>query len=359
MIIKSLSRKAKGSHAVSGAKRWGGGTPFATLVRYMNRGIEEEEGKAVLWHNLYGSERMSEAEIVAAFEENAVHLRERKNGNALYHEILSFSAGHTVRGDELHRMVADVGQEYLRERAPDQLGYGVIHADTDHVHLHLMLSANAVGRPERVRLTKEQFAQAQKKTERYVLDRYQELAQTPVYGRERPREKIKSDAREQAMKARTGEPSHKEQIKARMHRMFQEAASFDELAALAKAEGFSFYQRGKIVGVSVAGPDGAERKHRLSTLGVQEHYEATNARLSAPREAKAAERQEPTEKPVREPEPRPVAKHGALEAEIRELLDGAEAPETEATRRERELRDTLEKSRGRDRAEDGGDRGER
>lgn len=361
MIIKSLSRKSKGKVGSVGKRE--GGNPFANLARYMNRGIEEEDGKAVLWHNFYGSERTTEAEIISEFEKNAALLRERKNGNVLYHEILSFSAGHKAKGEDVYRMVADVGQEYLRERAPDQLGYGVIHLDTDHIHLHLMISANAAGRSERARLSKSEFAQVQKRVERYVLERYKELAQTPVYDRERPKERLKTDAREQSMKARTGEPSQKERIKARMHQMFHEAASFEELARLAKAAGFSFYQRGQTVGISVAGPDGKERKHRLSTLGVQDHYDATNARLAAERDARG-----PKKSP--EPPPRQDASAGSaprtLDDEIRDLLAGHrdEAPaqpsrESEAARRERELREAHSKARERDREPGGKDRGDR
>jgi hypothetical protein len=278
MIIKSLSRKARSTSSSGG--RSGGAGPFSALARYMNRGIEKEDGKAVLWHNFFGSERMSEAEIVAEFEENFRLLQERKNGNVLYHEILSFSSGYRAQGNDLEQMVADIGQEYLRERAPDQLAYGVIHRGTDHIHLHLMISANEAGKSDRVRLSKKEFAEAQKRVERYAIERYPDLSQTKIYDRERPKERLKTDAQEQAMKARTGAPSRKEQVKATMHQIFARANSYQELAELSKASGISFYQRGKTVGVIVKEPDGTERKHRLATLGVEEHYQATNERLS-------------------------------------------------------------------------------
>ncbi len=288
MIIKSLSRKARSTSSSGG--RNGGAGPFSALARYMNRGIEKEDGKAVLWHNFFGSERMSEAEIVAEFEENFRLLEARKNGNVLYHEILSFSSGYRAQGNDLEQMVADIGQEYLRERAPDQLAYGVIHRGTDHIHLHLMISANEAGKSDRVRLSKKEFAEAQKRVERYAIERYPDLAQTKIYDRERPKERLKTDAQEQAMKARTGAPSRKEQVKATMHQIFARANSYQELAELSKASGISFYQRGKTVGVIVKEPDGTERKHRLATLGVEEHYQATNERLSQ-------EQQKPKDKP--------------------------------------------------------------
>ena len=162
MIIKSLSRKAStvmmgGASGGSGSRHAKFSSPFGKLIRYMNRGIEDGEGRAVLWHNFYGGDRTPEDQLLREFEGNAELLQARKNGNVLYHEILSFSAGHQARGDALYRMVADIGQEYLRERAPDQLGYGVVHLDTDHIHLHLMLSANPAGRSERATSQKLTF----------------------------------------------------------------------------------------------------------------------------------------------------------------------------------------------------------
>jgi len=330
----------------------------------MNRGIEEEDGKAVLWHNFYGSERSQAGEILREFEENAKHLRERSNGNVLYHEILSFSRGHRLKDEELFRVVADIGQEYLSERAPRQLGYGVIHRDTDHIHLHLMVSSNAVGKSERVRLSKKEFAEVQKKVERFALERYPELAQTKIYDRERSPEKLKTDAREQAMKTRNQEPSRKEILKARLHSLFERATSFQELAALAKAEGLSFYQRGKSVGVVVREPDGQERRHRLSTLGVEAHYTTTNQRLQAPaKAAPGAKRQERTketpvperanEREIERPVPdRSEDRTTALEKEIADLLGkipGVKDREPKSEAQEKPPKAPPERERGDDR----------
>lgn len=276
MIIKSLSRKASGGAG-------GGKSPFKTLIRYMTRGIEDEEGRAVLWHNFFGHEGIAESEILDTFESNATELRDRKNGNVLYHEMLSFSAGHTLSGETLYRAVADVGQEYLRERAPNQLGYGVIHLDTDHIHLHLLLSANEVGKSPRVRLSKKDFSDIQKRVERFTLERYPELGQSLVYdrGNQVTREKLKTQVHEQAMKSRTGGRSRKEDLKSALHQVFERAQSRDELQTLADALGVQFYTRGKSVGVMVHDPDGTERRHRLSTLGLMEHYQMTEGRLAA------------------------------------------------------------------------------
>lgn len=324
MIIKSLSRKGRGFTKGKGAS---GRSPFAALARYMNRGIEQEDGQAVLWHNFYGSEKTREEDLVHEFERNAARLKERANGNVLYHEILSFSRGYRLRDEELARVVADIGQEYLNERAPDQLGYGVIHKETDHIHLHLMISSNQVGKSDRVRLSKKEFAEVQKRIESFAIERYPDMAQTQIYNRARPREKLKTEVHEQAMKARTKEPSRKEQLKARIHQLFERATDFEDLSRLAQAEGIRFYQRGKSPGVTVREADGSERNHRLSTLGVEEHYLATNVRLASEKG-----RGRPMKPPIPEPEQSlqspPEKMLTALEREAQELLRVAKMRES-------------------------------
>ena len=140
MIIKSIGRKAASS---GGQGR--GRSPFLKLVRYMTRADDAERAQSILWHGFYGHAGMSNEEIVKAFEDNARLLAGRRNGNVLYHEIMSFSAGYRLKDDDLVRAVADIGAEYLRLRAGHQMAFGAVHHDTEHIHLHLMVSANAVG----------------------------------------------------------------------------------------------------------------------------------------------------------------------------------------------------------------------
>ena len=275
MIIKSVGRKA--SATMTGGGR---GSPFMKLVRYMTRREDGEKSQSVLWHGFYGHEGMSSQEVVSAFEENAKLLKDRKNGNVLYHEILSFSAGYRLEGEALARAVADIGQEYLRQRAAKQMAFGAVHWDTDHIHLHLMVSANEVGKRERVRLSKADFAEVQKAVEAYTLTHYPELGQTRIYDRERSKERLKTQVHEQAMKARTGAPSRKEALKSRLHSLLERATNAAELGQFLQAEGMEIYVRGKSTGVLVRDTDGTERRHRLASLGVMEHYQVTQERFS-------------------------------------------------------------------------------
>lgn len=287
-----------------------GRSPFSNLVRYMMREDAGEKAQSVLWHGFYGHEGLSERDITSAFEENAKLLKERKNGNVLYHEILSFSAGYRLAGDALARAVADVGQEYLRHRAPNQMAFGAIHFDTDHIHLHLMVAANEVGKRERVRLSKSEFSEIQKLVETFTLVRYGELAQTRVYDRDRPRERLKTEVHEQAMKARTGAPSHKESLKGKLHGLFERASSMADLERLLQGEGLTFYTRGKSRGVVERLADGTERRHRLATLGLFDHYQATEVRLQAPGREKTFAMKKETEIPNRARPPEGRAEEG-------------------------------------------------
>ena len=252
---------------------------FSRLVAYMTRTDDHEAAESVIWHGFYGHAGMSAQAIVDEFQRNAARLKERKNGNVLYHEILSFSKGHSLPEHKLIRSVTDIGQEYLRQRSPDQLAFGAVHRDTDHIHLHLMISANEVGKSERVRLSKKDFADIQKSVETYALQHYPELAQTRVYDKARSSERLKTQTHEQAMKARTGAQSRKEALKAQLHQLFERARTPEDLEALLHDADMTTYTRGKNLGVVVRDADGQERKHRFSTLGLDAHYLATVERF--------------------------------------------------------------------------------
>ncbi|MFB0965589.1 MAG: relaxase/mobilization nuclease domain-containing protein [Patescibacteria group bacterium] len=261
MIIKSMARKE---------------ASFAQLVAYM----EKDSGDRVLYHNFYGHDRMRTEEIVREFDENARRLPRRKNGNALYHEILSLSAGRVLDRAEARRILADIGYEYLSRRAPGQLAYGTLHRDTDHLHLHLCISSNELGKQNRVRLSKREFAEVQKEVEAIVLERYPELGQERIYTKDRTKERVKTASREQQFKERTGKASRKEGMAGIVHGLLEYAGSAKELDALLARHGFKVYRRGKTFGLV----DAEGKRHRMKTLGLDLHFSAALERFGAPRE---------------------------------------------------------------------------
>ena len=257
MIIKSMSRK-EGS--------------FRQLIAYM----EKDRGEPAFGHNLCGNPFGRRDDLIREFEGNARNLKSRKNGNALYHEVISLEAGANLRKEEIVRILGEIGREYITRRAPHQMAFGMVHTDAKYIHLHICLSANAVGTDKRERLSKEAFARIQKDMEQLVRQKYTELAQTPVYTKERGKERLKTTQAEQEMKQRRGETSRKEDVKTRIHQIFETSRTPDDLITALRQEGLEFYQRGKTIGVIDAATG---RKHRLSTLGVDDHYTATMARL--------------------------------------------------------------------------------
>jgi hypothetical protein len=94
--------------------------------------------------------------VIREFEANAQHLEARKNGNYLYHEIISLDPNTTeeISIKEQVKILHDVADKYLSLRAKNNLSYGKIHCDKSHVHLHLCISANEVYSNKRHRLSK-------------------------------------------------------------------------------------------------------------------------------------------------------------------------------------------------------------
>lgn len=167
MIIKSLSRKS---------------TSFAQLFDYMNRAAQK--GDAFTW-NLHGQNR---AQILEGFYQNASQLRSHALGNVLYHEIISLKHSSSVSLERQQKALYDLAHKYLSSRGQELLGYGRIHIEKGHLHMHVMLSANALNASKRHRLTKSDFRRIQQQCEQYVQQAYPDLEQSSVYNKEPKKE---------------------------------------------------------------------------------------------------------------------------------------------------------------------------
>lgn len=123
MIIKSMSRK----------------TPsFSQLVDYIDNDVSRTE---YYTYNLYNMDKVS---IKREFYENSRHVKLRKNGVYLYHEIISLSKDEKVSLGKQAEILTDLTQKYVEERSPEALVFGKIHFDKENVHFHLLISANEV-----------------------------------------------------------------------------------------------------------------------------------------------------------------------------------------------------------------------
>lgn len=164
MIVKSMSRTAPSFHQ---------------LLHYI-----AAEGKGAgepLVHNLRADGR-DLAAVNRAFAANAAHAPQRRNGIALYHEVLSLSGADAATP----AMLYDLAAHYLALRAPQSLAYGRVHTDGANPHIHLVISANLRGRSKKLRLSRARFADIKRDLERYQRQRYPALTHSVVFASPEP-----------------------------------------------------------------------------------------------------------------------------------------------------------------------------
>jgi hypothetical protein len=249
MMIKSMARKS---------------VSFGQLLDYFS--TPEEAGPALL-HNLQ-SRQDDSAAIRAEFNTNAHLLPPRKNGNALYHEILSFGAGDGAALTPA--ILEDLTRRYLDLRAPYSLGYAKAHFDTDCPHVHLLISANNVGSHQRLRLPKQRFRELQRELERYQKERYPFLSASLAQERQ-PRRGVQETRSEQERRRRGDRtPSRKETVRELITGEMAVARSGPDFYRRLLSQGLRLYRRGMAIGVEDLEDC---RRYRLKTLGLAESFD--------------------------------------------------------------------------------------
>lgn len=261
MIIKSMSRKERS---------------FAQLVGYIER--DREDGPDDLFHNFFEHRR---AHVIAAFEANAKHLRARKNGNVMYHEVVSITRQPGLDVVAQKEMLRDLAETYIAARAPECLVFGTLHDDQAHsLHYHLVISANAIGEKKRHSLKKHEFAQIQRDIERICNERYPELQQGRVMDPREGEREANGNGRvsEKGYQRyrRTGALPRRETLIARIEPVLSSETPGNAAAMLA-ANDLEFYTHGTQVGVV---DQRTGRRHRLKTLGLMDQFERFDATVS-------------------------------------------------------------------------------
>ena len=253
MIIKSLSRATKS---------------FEGLYNYLTR----DEASSLNTFNLYSNPQQKEA-LIKEFLDNATHLKKAKGKNYLYHEIISLNPN-TLPYQEQQNILTDLASKYISLRAQNHLTFTALHKDKDHLHIHLMISANELEGNKRVRLSKKEFSTIQKELEQYLNTTYPQLGKTTHYNKDL--NKIKS---------------RKELLKSTLHDLFKNSSCKEDFKASAKELKLEFYTRGKTVGVISEG-----KKYRLKTLGLLEAYESLVNKLEQEKEPKKQQQTKEEEK---------------------------------------------------------------
>jgi Relaxase/Mobilisation nuclease domain len=334
MIIKSMSRK----HA-----------SFAQLIDYIEGEAKLRSRKYSVFHNTYSR---TTDRLKAEFMENSDHLRYRKNGVFLYHEVISITRTQSIDEDQQKAALKQIVEQYLHHRGKHNLAYAVLHEDTEHLHFHIVMSANEAGERDRVRLSKEKFAEIQTNLEAWVLQKHPELEQQAVFHKnqtedERQQRKDKkahlSKAGEE-LKRRGGKTSIRDDIGEKLADIFTTATDPRHFSDLLEKAGFKLYQRGQQHGVI----DSDGKKYRLNKLGLGEAWEKLEARMMEKLQGKDAQKVEPGATRKDEPDDRTRAKttqadqpeQTPIEAEEKRRLDEITArraaqAKTQATTRNR------------------------
>lgn len=234
---------------------------FSQLYDYMNR----DDGMVgfMPW-NLRPVENREQ--VLEQFYENSDLLRTHAKGNVLYHEIISLKFYSEVPLQRQMQALQDLTRQYLSIRAPHLLGYGRIHLEQGHLHVHLMLSSNELNQARRFRLSKGSYREIQQRCEQYLHEVYPDLKQPIIYDRSRARAQSPENAQEKPL-------SH-EELRRILEDILKETNPQD-LESVLKEKGFVLYRRGRTPGVEHHG-----KRYRFSTLGLDGDRFFTPSRAS-------------------------------------------------------------------------------
>lgn len=245
---------------------------FGQLLAYVSRDVADQ--RYAIRHNLLAHDVQT---ITAEYESNAKNLPKRKNGVVMYHEILSITRAKTLAGDLQKEALRDIALDYIRDRAPECLVLGQLHDDhEDHLHYHLVISANPFERAERHRLSRAEFRKIQVGLENRVLARYPQLQQGIAIGKKAEAKTLSQKGIE--LERRTGKTPEKEGLAASLRAILGRTRDDADLFAKLTEAGLELYTRGKTVGVRDLTRG---RNHRLATLGLVADYQAMQKRFAA------------------------------------------------------------------------------
>lgn len=246
MILKSLSRKQP---------------TFLPLLRYIRRRAEAD---FVFTQNLSA---LGVQEISEAFKANYACLTQKQSHyNALYHEIISLKRFSDIPLSAYTLAFYELLPQYMALRGPDLLAYGVLHVEAEHVHVHMVLSANGYGNGKRHRLSRADFSAMQRSLENQVLTQHPYLQQPHIY--EQTGYTIHTRA-EQEMLAR-GKVTHVESMRTLVSALMAQVNSVAELRQQLEKKGISSEFRGQQLVVV----DAQGKRYRLRRLGLQAEYQA-------------------------------------------------------------------------------------
>ncbi len=273
---------------------------FGQLLAYI--AMTEQPG-TTLGHNL-AADTDDFGAVHREFLDNYRYLPVRKNGNVLYHEILSFSD--LDQPKVTPEVLEDLTRRYLDLRAPYALAYAKAHLETECPHMHIMISANLRDSHRRLSLSKKEFSKVKRDLEQYQRDRFPFLEHSVVFERVLPgrpekgtglrKGRNESERDRRLTNQGLREPSQKEQVRDLVAQQLTVARSGKAFFLRLKTFGLQLYRRGKTVAVQdLVGRQGSGvgRRYRLKTLGLKDAFQkALQQWRAAPKRLMALQEQE-------------------------------------------------------------------
>lgn len=236
---------------------------FGQLIKYMNKEGDREKAFDI-FHNIYAG---NDDYIAKEFKTNSEFLKERKNGNMFYHEMISVTKSKSISIEQQKEILCSLVKDYIQLRAKNNLVYGVMHTDKkDNLHYHLMISSNEFQSEKKHRLAKSDFAKIQKEIEKYVLNNYPQMEQKIIYNQQKD-EKTKSGEFE--LKRRTGKESQRDNVKSRLKEVFEKSKTKQDFFQNLADKNFDLYIHGNTIGVTCKETN---KNYRFKTLGLLDDF---------------------------------------------------------------------------------------
>jgi hypothetical protein len=232
---------------------------FSQLYDYLTR----DSSSFTFSRNTYSNPK-NKKEFLNEFYENARYIREARGKVFLYHEVLSLEQN-SLSKERQKEILLDMADKYLFQRADKHLAFGVVHDEKEHMHLHLMISANEIEGDKRVRLSKKEFKEIQQRLENYKNQKHKELRESSFYQDKKDLSKTKQN--EQELKNR-GAKSIRDVVKENLEKTFNRSTSKKYLYNHLHTLDYQLYTRGNTAGVKFNG-----KKYRFKTLGLEQLYQ--------------------------------------------------------------------------------------
>jgi len=147
MIIKSTSRKSNN---------------YRQLITYLNSRVNISEVPWILARN-HNCFPIESDKIIKSFMVNDKLRNKRKNGVAIYHDIISLPAQYKNVCLEKPWLLEELVRSYIEKRSSNALSYALPHFhQNDNPHLHIVFSANEKESSKSVRISKREFKELKK-----------------------------------------------------------------------------------------------------------------------------------------------------------------------------------------------------